>query len=209
LATGRQRTGWQINRAKGRGRNSRAVNQPEVDAEVGSAGNAKPALPPEKAKEKIFASALRMLTARARSETQLREKLLAKEWLDHRLIDECIARLKELGYLNDRNFAYNYALSRLHSKSIGRSRLARELAEKKVPREVIEDTLELVFEEVEEDALLQKAVDKFVRLHGQPTDAKTSRKLFAHLMRLGFRYELIAKKLRSRRFDHEEQDIEF
>lgn len=150
-----------------------------------------------------------MLAARARSEAQLREKLFAKEWLDHRLIDECIARLKELGYLNDRDFAYHYALSRLRSKSIGRSRLARELAEKQVTGEVIEEALERVFEEVEEGALLNKAVEKFVRLHGQPTDARKSRKLFAHLMRLGFRYELIAKRLRSRTFDHEEQDIEF
>jgi regulatory protein len=164
---------------------------------------------PEKAREKVFATALRMLVARARSETQLREKLLAKEWLDHRLIDDCIARLKELGYLNDKSFAYNYALSRLSSKSLGRSRLARELAEKKVAREVIEEALDLVFEEVAEETLVNKAVEKYVRLHGRPTDARRGKKMFAHLMRLGFRYELIARKLRSLKFDSEEQDVEF
>ena len=54
-----------------------------------------------------MAAALRLLTARARSEAQLREKLLAKSWLDASLIDNCIARLKELGYINDRQFALN------------------------------------------------------------------------------------------------------
>ena len=213
MATGRQRTGWQINRGKGRGNPHRASNQEDSYEEAGDEGienrREHAAASPEKAKEKVFASALRMLAARARSEAQLREKLLAKDWLDHRLIDDCIARLKELGYINDKSFAYHYALSRLNTKSIGRSRLARELAEKKVPREVIEETLDLVFEEVAEEELLHKAVAKYVRLHGQPGDAKKGKKIFAHLMRLGFRYELIARSLRSLRVEDDEQDIEF
>lgn len=157
----------------------------------------------------MMATALRMLTARARSEQQLRDKLLAKEWLDHRVLDECIARLQELGYVNDKSFAYQYALSRLQSKALGRARLARELAEKKVPREIIEEALERVFEEVAEDALINKAIEKFIRLHGPPREARQGKKIFAHLMRLGFRYDLISKKLRSLSVDHEEQDQEF
>jgi regulatory protein len=161
----------------------------------------------DKAKEKMMTTALRMLAARARSENQLRERLLAKEWLDHSLLDECLARLKELGYVNDRSFAHNYALSRLHNRAIGRSRLGRELTEKKVSREIIEETLEAVFEEVAEDQLLEKAIDKHIRLHGAPNDPKSARRIFAHLMRRGFQYDLIAKRLRTIRKDLDEQDI--
>lgn len=154
-----------------------------------------------------MATALRMLVARSRSENQLREKLLAKEWLDASLIDECIARLKELDYVNDKSFAYNFALSRLRSRSIGRGRLARELADKKVPREIIEQTLEAVFAEVTEDDLIEKAIAKHIRLHGAPNDPKSAKRIFAHLMRRGFQYDLIAKRLRSIRKGIDEQDI--
>jgi regulatory protein len=159
-----------------------------------------------KAKEKVMAAALRILAARARSENQLREKLLAKQWLDHSLIEDCLARLKELGYVNDKSFAYNFALSKLRLKATGRSRLARQLMEKKVPREVIEEALDLVFEEVAEDELIDKAIAKQIRLQGLPQDMKGSRKLFAHLMRLGFGYDLIAKKMRAMRLENDESD---
>ncbi|MBI3649681.1 MAG: RecX family transcriptional regulator [Acidobacteria bacterium] len=208
MAIGRQRTGGPINRDQRRGAPSRAAASDE-DNDEGI--NQKPLSEAERdqAKAKMMATALRMLTARARSEQQLRDKLLAKEWLDHRVLDECIARLQELGYVNDKSFAYQYALSRLQSKALGRARLARELAEKKVPREIIEEALERVFEEVAEDALINKAIEKFIRLHGPPREARQGKKIFAHLMRLGFRYDLISKKLRSLSVDHEEQDQEF
>jgi regulatory protein len=212
LATRRQRTSWPIGGAKRGAREARASSKNEADQEDRDPliENRKADKPPpnrEKAKEKVMATALRMLVARARSESQLREKLLAKEWLDASLIDECIARLKELDYVNDQSFAYNYALSRLHSRAIGRTRLARELAEKKVPREIIEQTLEAVFEEVAEDDLLEKAIAKHIRLHGAPNDPKSAKRIFAHLMRRGFQYDLIARRLRSIRKGMDEQDI--
>lgn len=214
MATGRQRTGWQVGRARSGAKNARAFNtgdsyDQEHDELIDNRkeDNPRPGVSREKAKEKMMTTALRMLTARARSETQLREKLLAKEWLDHSLLDECIDRLKELNYINDSDFARNYALSRLQTRTIGKSRLARELAEKKVSREIIEQTLEAVFEEVPEGDLLEKAIAKYIRLHGVPNDPKSAKRIFAHLMRRGFQYDLIARRLRSIRQGIDEQDI--
>jgi regulatory protein len=210
LATRRQRTGWQVRRARDGARDGRAANagdsfEQERQRSIDNKPQAE--VSADKAKEKLMTAALRMLAARARSEAQLREKLLAKEWLDHSLLDQCVARLKELGYINDRSFASSYARSRLQNRAIGRSRLARELTEKKVSREIIDETLEAVFEEVGEDQLLVKAIDKHIRLHGAPNDPKSARRIFAHLMRRGFQYDLIAKRLRSIRKDMDEQDI--
>ena len=160
---------------------------------------------PEKAREKVFNAALRLLSARPRSETQLREKLLAKSWLDASLIDVCVARLKELGYINDRDYALQYARARVGARSIGRSRLARELAEKKVSRDLIEEALDTVFAEVTEADLLAQAVAKHVRIHGKPEDPKGAKKLMSHLLRRGFAYDRVAKTLRSIRFDVEDE----
>ena len=151
----------------------------------------------EKARDKVFAYALKLLAAKGRSENQLRDKLAAKPWIDPAFIDDCIARLKEMGYVNDRAFALNYATSRLALKSIGRTRLARELAEKQLAREVIEETLATVFEEVAEEDLLDRAIAKQMRLHGRPSDEKSVRRLYAYLMRRGFPYDAIVKKVRA------------
>jgi regulatory protein len=214
LATRRQRTGWQIKGANRGAKDQRVTNENDAHQvardpllENRRAEKPQQSLSRDKAKEKVMTAALRMLVARARSENQLREKLLAKEWLDASLIDECIARLKELGYVNDRSYAYNYALSRLQGRAIGRNRLGRELAEKKVPREIIEQTLEAVFEEVAEDDLIEKAIEKHIRLHGAPHDPKSAKRIFAHLMRRGFQYDLIAKRLRSIGKGMDEQEI--
>lgn len=168
----------------------------------GRAGNARDA---EKAREKLFAAALKVLAARPRSENQLRERLLARPWAEPDMVDDCIARLRELGYVNDQTFAESYASSRVRLKAMGRSRVARELANKKVARETINNALDGVFDEVGEESLIEKAIEKRIRTHGAPTDRAGARRLFDHLVRLGFEYDLIMRKLRALRAGIDEQ----
>ncbi len=159
---------------------------------------------PEKAREKVFATALKILAARPRSESQLRERLLSRLWAEPEAVDACIERLKEMGYVNDRTFAESYANHRVHLKPVGRSRIARELAGKKVSRETINKALDNVFEEVGEDALIDRAIEKRMRTYGRPTDQNGAKRMFDHLARLGFQYDLIVRKLRALRASIEE-----
>jgi regulatory protein len=152
---------------------------------------------PEKARERVMAAALRMLASRARSEQQLRERLLQKAWADPVLVEQCLARLKELGYVDDNTFARGYARSRLNVRAVGRSRVARELQSKKVARATINDALETVFEEVGEESLIERAIAKRIRTHGLPEDRAAAKRLFDHLARLGFEFDLIIRKLRA------------
>jgi regulatory protein len=159
---------------------------------------------PERQKEKVMAAALKILAARPRSEKQLRERLLERAGVDPETVDQCIARLKELGYVNDDLFARSYASSRVSVRPVGRSRLARELAGKRVPREAIDGALDDVFAEVGEEALIERAIEKRIRTHGRPTDRGGAKRMFDHLSRLGFEYGLIIRKLRALKSDIEE-----
>lgn len=159
---------------------------------------------PERMREKVMATALKILAARPRSEKQLRERLLARSWVEAEAVDHCIARLKEMGYVDDNLFAYSYASSRVSMRPVGRSRVARELAGKKVPREAIEQALNDVFDEVGEEALIDRAIEKRIRTHGRPVDRGSARRMFEHLSRLGFQYSMIIRKLRALRADVEE-----
>jgi regulatory protein len=159
----------------------------------------------DKLRKRILARALNILAARPRSETQLRQQLLARPWAEPELVDECISRLKELGYVNDDLFAQGYASSRVSARPIGRSRIARELAGKKVARKTIDEALDTVFEEVGEEALIDRAIQKRIRTHGRPADKASAKRMFDHLARLGFEYDMIIKKLRALRAEIEEE----
>jgi regulatory protein len=160
----------------------------------------------KQAGEKVMAAALKILSTRSCSEGQLRDRLIAKRWADARLVEDCIRRLKDLGYVNDDLFARSYASHRVSSKPIGRARLARELAIKKVSRDRVDRALDLVFGEVAEEGLLDKAITRRIRTHGRPADRSAAKRMFDHLVRLGFEYDLIVRKLRALRTETDETD---
>ena len=140
-------------------------------------------------------AALNILATRSCSEGQLRERLSAKGWAEARLIEDCIRRLKKLGYVNDERFAQGYVNYRIGVKPLGRVRLARELAVRKLSRSSIEEALNTVFSEVPEETLIDRAIARRMRTHGRPADRAAAKRLFDHLARLGFEYDLIVRKL--------------
>ena len=155
-------------------------------------------------RDKVMALALRILSTRSCSEGELRDRLIDRRWPDPELVENCIERLKELGYVNDDRFAYGYASYRVSLKPSGRSRLERELALRKVPRKSIEAALDVVFSDAAEETLIDKAIKKRIRTHGRPEDRAAAKRMFDHLARRGFGYDLIVRKLRALKTEIEE-----
>ena len=153
-----------------------------------------------------MATALKILAARSCSEGELRDKLAAKGWAEASAIENCIERLKELNYVNDDLFAPSYARYRVGLKPLGRARLARELALRKVSQTRIDNALDLVFGEVGEESLIDRAIERRIRTHGRPVDRAAAKRMFDHLGRLGFEYDLISRKLRAIKSEIEESE---
>ena len=151
-------------------------------------------------------TALKILAARSCSEGELRDKLTAKGWVDAGVIEHCIERLKDLNYVNDALFAHSYARYRVSLKPLGRARLARELAARKVSRKTIDEALDLIFGEVAEETLIDRAIKRRIRTHGRPADRAAAKRMFDHLGRLGFEYDLISQKLRAMKPGIEESE---
>jgi regulatory protein len=151
-------------------------------------------------------AALKILAARSCSEGELRDKLAAKGWAEAGVIEGCIERLKDLNYINDDLFAHSYASYRVSLKPVGRARLARELAVRKVPRNRIDKALDLIFGELAEETLIDRAIDRRIRTHGRPSDRAATKRMFDYLGRLGFEYDLISRKLRAMRPEIEESE---
>jgi len=145
----------------------------------------------------VFQRAAKLLAAKQRSVEELRERLLTTRGATRANVDEVIARLREYGYLDDAKFAQSYASLRLRERPIGRRRLQRDLKLKKVDKETACTALDEVFDATPETELIERAIAKRVRLRGRPKTREDAKKLFDHLIRQGFEFELVGDRVRA------------
>lgn len=137
------------------------------------------------------------MAAKQRSVEELRERLLEGRGATPQIVETVIERLREYGYLDDARFAQSYASLRLQQRPIGRQRLQRDLWLKKIDKQTAESALDQVFEQIPEEDLIDKAIAKRVRLRGKPKTREDAKKLFDHLLRQGFPFELVSEKVRA------------
>ncbi|MFN0119115.1 MAG: regulatory protein RecX [Blastocatellia bacterium] len=146
--------------------------------------------------EKTLARAFRLLAAKPRTIAELRERLGEKPWTDAAAIERVIARLLELGYLNDEDFAAGYTRAKLSAKPLGPRRLRQDLQRKKVDAETAGQAIENAYEGNREEELIDRALARRLRLKGKPQSREEAGKLLDHLLRLGFSYDLAMRKVR-------------
>jgi regulatory protein len=151
----------------------------------------------DEVRQRTFNRAIKLLTIKPRSVAELRERLLRGKSADQNVVETVIARLQEYGYLNDERFAFSYASLRVKQRPLGRRRLERDLKLKKVAEPVAQEALELVYAETPEEQLIDAAIEKRIRVRGRPKTREEAKKLFDHLLRQGFEFELVSDKVRA------------
>lgn len=144
-----------------------------------------------------LAYALQRLAHRAYSVAEMR-RALERKFGAGGPVRHAIARLRELGYLDDRKLAASYAASLAQNRAYGRIRLRRELKARLVDYNVIEPALDQAYEAGEEHELLERALDKKVRTIKLPVTTARLYALCQSLMRRGFRSDDIMKAVRAR-----------
>lgn len=147
--------------------------------------------------ERVMERAFRLLSFKPRSVAELRARLLEKDWADVVTVEQVIARLRELNYLDDEQLATSFASSRLTIKPLGRVRLRRDLQRRKLAAQTVETALDEAYTEHSEDELIERALNKRLRLKGAPKSPEETKKLFDYLLRRGFNYELVLRKVRA------------
>jgi regulatory protein len=148
--------------------------------------------------EGLWSYALKTLGGRAHSIGELREKLRrrAERVSD---IDDVIARLKEHGYLDDKRFAEGFASSRLANERFGRGRVIQDLRQRRVAPAVAESTVQRVYEEVDEQALIEEWIRRKYRTaprEGIFQEEKDLAAAYRRLLRAGFRTGEIVRALK-------------
>ena len=138
-----------------------------------------------------------MLARRAYSVAELRRALERKFPADPG-IREVIARLRQLGYLDDKKFAESYASSLARHRAFGRHRVRRELKAKLVDYRHIEPALRQAYEETNEQELLARVLAKKLRAVRLPVTASKLSSLCQSLLRHGFAADAIMKAVHAR-----------
>ena len=142
-----------------------------------------------------FDCSLRILALREHSEAELRRKLKEKGY-EPQGIEESVARLKELGYLDDARFARLFASSAIRNGRGYGARLKLELARRGVEAGLASQVLAELDQEFGEAELLAGVLARrFAGFDPQSATEKEKRKVVGYLQRKGFSLCAIFKQL--------------
>lgn len=135
--------------------------------------------------------AMHLLEKMDMTEKKLRDKLLQGEY-PKEAIEEAIAYVKKFHYLDDSRYAENYVQCYQNVRS--QKRIAMDLRAKGVDKDIIEQSFTTVYE-ADEREMINKLLKK-KGYHPDTTDPAQQRKIYAFLMRRGFRSEDILRAMK-------------
>ncbi|HEY7473521.1 MAG TPA: RecX family transcriptional regulator [Vicinamibacterales bacterium] len=139
---------------------------------------------------------LSLLARRELSAAQIRSRLEKRDYSDAD-IAAAIARLQASRALDDGRVARTYARTAAAVKGRGRARVLREIEALGIDRSTAREAVAEIFADVDEDALLAKALDR--KLRGRRIqDSAEFRRLHQFLMRQGFDAGKIVRALEAR-----------
>ena len=151
-----------------------------------------------------FTDALRLLAGRDLSVAECRSRLRDRAHPPEE-VDAAIARLVEEGTLNDDRVARAYARTAIDVKGRGRVRIAQELSQKGISRDVITAALAEVFGELDERLLVSRAIQKKLRGRVRPSEVSEYARLYQYLMRQGFSAAVVSAELRRLRSQRDDE----
>jgi regulatory protein len=142
--------------------------------------------------KKAISTSLSLIAYRPRSAGELASKLRERSY-DAETIDVAIGRMRELNYLDDREFADRWVESRQMHRPRSTRMLRQELQQKGVDQQIIDSIIEEARIDEFGDALAlgQKKAESLRALEPQVRD----RRLSGFLARRGYSYDVIRRVL--------------
>ncbi len=142
----------------------------------------------------VYEMAVKALARRTRSTAEVRT-FLVQRGASEADIGDAIVRLRDHGYLDDERFARLFVHSRIENEGHGAGRVRRDLAKKRVGREIAEQAVASGYEQLNEKDLLRDYLRRKLRLAKPPSKASALATLYQRLLRAGFSSATIVKEL--------------
>jgi regulatory protein len=133
-------------------------------------------------RDKAYTRAIDLVSRRFRSEWELRDYLKRKEY-EPAIVDEVLERLRERGYVDDRQFATRWIENRRLLKPTSKRKLRQELKVKRISETVIDEVL--ANDETDELEVLRQVVARKKMRYPDRL------KFMQYLARQGYNYDAI------------------
>jgi regulatory protein len=147
--------------------------------------------------DRAYVTALGLLARRELAEAQLRTRLAKRKFNDDE-IDTAMTRLRRERAVDDRRTALACARTQVRIRHRGRARVVRHIEALGINRDVAREAVAEVFAELDENALLEQALDRRLRHGLSLSDAAVFRRVHRYLLGQGFDPGRVTELLRRR-----------
>jgi regulatory protein len=147
--------------------------------------------------DRAYVAGLTLLARRELAEAQLRTRLARKKF-EEEDIDEALQRLRRERAVDDRRTALACARTEVRIKHRGRARVVRQVEALGIARDIARDAVAEVFAELDENALLEQALDRRLRHGLSLSDPAVFRRIHRYLLGQGFDPGRVTALLRRR-----------
>lgn len=147
---------------------------------------------------------LRFISYRPRSFFEA-EKHLVQKGYEQQLVEQVLKSMKQMGYLNDFEYAKNWVAERRSGKKLGISRLKQELKQKGIDSVIIDEVIGEEDVDGERQLVTEVAIRRYSRLRNENWQ-KVERRLGSYLLRRGFSSRLVRQTLEQLRTKHDQED---
>lgn len=141
-------------------------------------------LSPEKQESRARNVLLHQIARSAKSTSQLR-KILEQREIDSEIAERVIERFTEVGLIDDAAYAETIVNSRRNYKGLAKSAIKRELNDKGVSQELVEEAISGITAEDDFESAKQLATRRFRQMAHLQKDVRT-RRLAGYLQRKGY-----------------------
>ena len=150
-------------------------------------------------KSKIYNSAISLLSYRMRSKSELKDRLIRKNYNEDGIMD-VINNLELKGYLDDEKFAYAFAKEKVKNKLIGPIALKFEMSSHKLDLELIDRTINSIYDMFPQKMIINRLITKWKVKDSIGKDPKIKSKIINRLKNKGFYWDDIQSAINT--FDY-------
>ncbi|MFM2030875.1 MAG: hypothetical protein RI927_495 [Actinomycetota bacterium] len=162
---------------------SKSRRPPSGETEDGSLDQPR-LLSPEKQESRARNVLLHQLARSAKSTSQLR-KILEQREISPEIAEKVLERFTEVGLIDDAAYAETIVNSRRNYKGLAKSAIKRELNEKGVSQELVEEAISGITAEDDFESAKQLATRRFSQMAHLEKEVRT-RRLAGYLQRKGY-----------------------
>lgn len=139
--------------------------------------------------------ALSLLSFRARSEKEIRDRMLQKGY-ESSVIEKTIRYLKEQRYVNDREFTEAFIKDKTELSHYGRNRIKTELFKKGISKELVDELIEENIQSDMEYKTVKELAESKIKSYQKDKKDAQYRKLSGYLLRKGYSYDVVSRVVR-------------